>query len=30
VFAVLGTDSGFEGVTALFYDRISITLTPAN
>jgi hypothetical protein len=30
VFAILGTDSGFEGVTTLFYDRISITLTPAN
>ena len=30
VFAVLGTDSGFEGVTTLFYDRVSITLTPAN
>jgi len=27
---ILGTDSGFEGVTTLFYDRISITLTPAN
>ena len=30
VSAVLGTDSGFEGVTTLFYDRVSITLTPAN
>ena len=30
VFAVLGTDSGFEGVTTLFYDSVSITLTPAN
>src|SRR6187397_2685472 len=30
VFAVVGTDSGFEGVTTLFYDRIAITLTPAN
>jgi hypothetical protein len=30
VFAILGTDSGFEGMTTLFYDRISITLTPAN
>ena len=30
LFAILGTDSGFEGVTTLFYDRVSITLTPAN
>jgi hypothetical protein len=30
VFAVIGTDSGFEGITTLFYDRVSITLTPAN
>ena len=30
VFAILGTDSGFEGVTTLFYDSVSITLTPAN
>ncbi len=30
VFAVLGTDSGFEGVTTLFYDRVSLTLTPVN
>jgi len=30
VFAILGTDSGFEGITTLFYDRVSITLTPAN
>jgi len=30
VFAILGTGSGFEGITTLFYDRVSITLTPAN
>ncbi len=30
VFLIVGTDSGFEGVTTLFYDRISTTLTPAN
>ena len=30
VFAILGTDSGFEGITTLFYDRVSLTLTPAN
>jgi uncharacterized membrane protein YgcG len=30
VFAIMGTDSGFEGITTLFYDRVSLTLTPAN
>jgi hypothetical protein len=30
VFVVLGTDSGFEGITTLFYDRVSLALTPAN
>jgi hypothetical protein len=30
VFVVLGTDSGFEGITTLFYDRVSISLAPAN
>jgi hypothetical protein len=30
VFVILGTDSGFEGITTLFYDRVSLTLTPAN
>lgn len=26
---IVGTDSGFEGLTRLYYDRISFTLTPA-
>jgi hypothetical protein len=30
VFVILGTDSGFEGVTTLYYDQVSVTLTPAN
>lgn len=30
IFAILGTDSGFEGITTLFYDRIAITLTARN
>ena len=25
---IVGTDSGFEGLTRLYYDRISVTLTP--
>lgn len=25
---IVGTDSGFEGLTRLYYDRISFTLTP--
>lgn len=30
VEVVIGTDSGFEGVTTLYYDRISVTLRPAS
>ncbi|MXY74268.1 MAG: hypothetical protein F4Y83_04980 [Acidimicrobiia bacterium] len=25
---IVGTDSGFEGLTRLYYDRITYTLTP--
>ena len=25
---IVGTDSGFEGLTRLYYDRISFTLAP--
>jgi hypothetical protein len=28
LWIVLGTDSGFEGTTALYYDRITVTLRP--
>ncbi|MYF83270.1 MAG: PEP-CTERM sorting domain-containing protein [Acidimicrobiia bacterium] len=28
VWLIVGTDSGFEGLTRLYYDRISFTLTP--
>jgi hypothetical protein len=28
LWLVVGTDSGFEGITVLYYDRISVTLTP--
>jgi hypothetical protein len=28
LWLILGTDSGFEGITTLYYDRISVTLTP--
>ena len=27
VWLIVGTDSGFEGLTRLYYDRISFTLT---
>jgi hypothetical protein len=27
-WVVAGIDSGFEGTTAIYYDRIEITLTP--
>jgi len=27
---IVGTDSGFEGLTRLYYDRISFTLTPVD
>ena len=27
VWLIMGTDSGFEGLTTLYYDRISFTLT---
>lgn len=30
VWVIVGTDSGFEGITELYYDRISLTLTRAN
>ena len=26
LWLVVGTDSGFEGITTLYYDRISVTL----
>lgn len=28
LWLVIGTDSGFEGTTTLYYDRISVKLTP--
>lgn len=28
VWVVVGIDSGFEGITAIYYDRIEVTLTP--
>jgi len=28
LWLVVGTDSGFEGLTALYYDKITVTLTP--
>jgi len=30
LWIAIGTDSGFEGVTSLYYDRIAITLTPSS
>jgi len=30
VWLVVGTDSGFEGLTTLYYDKITVTLTPGN
>jgi hypothetical protein len=30
LWVIVGTDSGFEGITVLYYDRITITLTPTN
>ncbi|MCY3738353.1 MAG: hypothetical protein OXG13_18260 [Gemmatimonadaceae bacterium] len=30
LWLIVGTDSGFEGLTALYYARIACTLTPAN
>jgi hypothetical protein len=30
LWIILGTDSGFEGITTLYYDRISVTLTPSH
>jgi hypothetical protein len=30
LWLVVGTDSGFEGVTALYYDKITVTLAPGN
>lgn len=29
VWIVLGTDSGFEGTTVLYYDRVTVTIRPA-
>lgn len=29
LWVILGTDSGFEGVTTLYYDRISVTVRPS-
>lgn len=29
VWVVVGTDSGFEGITTLYYDKITVTLTPS-
>jgi hypothetical protein len=28
IWFIVGTDSGFEGLTTLYYDAISITLAP--
>ena len=28
IWLIVGTDSGFEGLTALYYTRISYSLTP--
>ena len=30
LWLIVGTDSGFEGLSALYYARISCTLTPVN
>jgi len=30
VWIIVGTDSGFEGITTLYYDKIAVTLTPSN
>jgi hypothetical protein len=30
LFVIIGTDSGFEGITRLYYARINITLTPVS
>jgi hypothetical protein len=30
LWIILGTDSGFEGITTLYYDRIAVTLQPSN
>jgi hypothetical protein len=30
LWLLVGTDSGFEGTTALYYQRIDVTLTPVN
>jgi hypothetical protein len=30
LWLLIGTDSGFEGLTALYYQRIDVTLTPVN
>ena len=29
LWVILGTDSGFEGITTLYYDRIAVTLRPS-
>jgi hypothetical protein len=29
LWIAIGTDSGFEGITTLYYDRIAVTLTPS-
>jgi len=30
LWLVVGTDSGFEGTTSLYYDKITVSLTPSN
>jgi hypothetical protein len=30
LWLIVGTDSGFEGITTLYYDRISVSLLPSN
>jgi hypothetical protein len=29
LWVILGTDSGFEGITTLYYDRVAVTLRPS-
>ena len=28
VWLIIGTDSGFEGTTSIFYDNVQLTFTP--
>jgi hypothetical protein len=30
LWLILGTDSGFEGITTIYYDRVALTLRPGN